>query len=423
MHVNTRRWHRVLAMGVLSAIASVAPGSAEAQSTRAYQGLFAQRERQTKRQPVIDFTMAVSDAYDSGNDPESVGSRPNGSYSNLDSAFRLVHVRKDRHITVSASSGLRYEPQFENLLSSYDASVGYINRPWHSGQITLDQGFAYTPYYQLELFPMLPIDAAQPPQANSVDYAVSRLSSYAVTTGAGFTQNLGRRAALIYAYDRRSVTFDQAGRDFLTQNQSIRFTRRARRRGGFHTGLATHRATYGLAIGGSTLQTYDLDFGFDYTTRRTSVTASYGGTFIPIGRSMTYRTTGNASARLMLSRKWSMNANYTRALRFVEALAYPYFADSFAAGLRAQAARRVSLGTAVGYSTGQVGLSAEAGAYGTYSAGGDFSVSLSRHYAVYTEYLYYHYDFSERAFVGRFPPQANRNTVRIGLRLWLPLAN
>ena len=69
------RPHRILAaMVVVCVHMMLQPRAVEAQSTTAYRGLFGQRQRDSKRQPSIDFSMSLIDGYDTGGDQLSAGS-------------------------------------------------------------------------------------------------------------------------------------------------------------------------------------------------------------------------------------------------------------------------------------------------------------------------------------------------------------
>jgi len=406
------------------------PGAVEGQSTRAYRGLFGQRERDSKRQPSIDFSMSLIDGYDTGSDQVSTGSRDlaarRGGYSNLDAALRYARasVRKQRRLRLDLSNSLRYQAELRQVLvSNYQASAAYDTQLWRSGHLDLNQSFAYTPYYQLELFPALAVDVNQPPQAPSNDYAISKQSMSARATTIGFTQSVNRRSLLQFGYERRVSTIGEAVGGLVMQNASVTLTRRARRFVAWHVGGATNVAEYGLTDSSNRTRTQEVQFGLDYSRRRTSFAFSSGSSFISQSGRIYYRMTGNGTLKVEMSRKWTANVRYNRSLRFVEALSYPFFADAISMGVNGQPARRLSVGTSVGYSTGEVGVSREGGAYGTYTGSVQMTVPVTRHYALYSEYLYYHYQFTEQAVAGFLPPRLGRHTVRVGLKLWFPVLN
>jgi hypothetical protein len=134
--------------------------------------------------------------------------------------------------------------------------------------------------------------------------------------------------------------------------------------------------------------------------------------------------TGEASLRREIGRTWTTNLQYSRALQFIEAFPNPFFSDSISAGAKGNLSRRFDLGVSGGYSTGQTGVTGlNGGSYGAYTGSAQLSVSVTRHYALYSEYVYYHYHFAQQPLAGAFPAQLDRQTARVGLRLWFPLLN
>jgi hypothetical protein len=400
------------------------PRVADAQSGRAFTGLFGQRNGSANRPQSFDFTMAAVDGYDTGGDQAGASNqqlRHDGGYSTLDSALRYAHTRRQRIFTVSGSDSLRYEPQFGDMLTlSYDAAVSYLTPLGRHRRLNLSQSAAYTPYYQFQLFPSLPPEAGALPESPSNDYAISRQSATTFASAVALTQDLGRLSGLQFAYDFRTIRFTDVDRDLMTKSASVGFTRRARRFGAFRIAASMRDGRYGRAV--TSIRTEAVEAGFDYARRRNAFSVGAGIAFFPAGGTTASRTTGNASYRLELSRKWTSSFQYNRSLQFVEALTFPFLSDSLSAALNGQVTRRLSLGISGGYSTGQVGVLAEGGQYGTYSTAGQVMFAVSRHYALYTEYLFYHYSFDEQALLGALPPLLDRHTARVGLRLWYPLA-
>src|SRR5262249_54283453 len=156
---------RPLASGVAICLSmALWPVAADAQSPRAYTGLFGQRTSNAKRPQSFDFTMALVDGYDTGVDQTAASAnrelRRDGGYSNLDTALRYTRSRGERMFTVSASDSLRYEPQLGDMLSSsVDGAVALVAPLGRQRRLSLSQSAGYTPYYQLQLFPALPPEA------------------------------------------------------------------------------------------------------------------------------------------------------------------------------------------------------------------------------------------------------------------------
>jgi len=409
--------------------AALRPDAAEAQSANAYRGLFGERTHKTTRQPVVDFTLAVVDGYDNASQEPGAEALPSqtreGRYSSVEAGVQYTNVRGQRKLLISAADNFRHEPDLlEAFTSSYDASAAYATPLWRSGRIDLSQGFAYSPFYQLELFPDVVSDAPKPPQAPTADNAISTQSSRTLRTKIGFGQTLGRRSSFRARFDRSSTMFEGGAHDLLTQSLSIELHKQATKYTGFHVGGAARQATYGGLLTQTQFQTQEVEFGIDYSKRRTTFTAAGGPLFVPIFGQTEIRAIGSASLRVELSRAWAANLQYNRALQFIEGAPEPFFSDAIQGGLVGQPARRLGLSASFGYSTGTMGLGLMSqGTYGTYTGSGQLTVPLTRHYALYSQYVIYHYEFNEQALVGGFPPLLDRQTVRFGLKLWFPLAN
>jgi hypothetical protein len=389
----------------------------QAQPQRPYRGLFGQRDHDPNGRQPIDFTMSLNEGYDSAGVDQlgtnSLGVRRAGLYSNLDTALRITRGRRDRRLTVTAGDALRYYP-------------GPGSPLWQSAHLAMSQGVGYTSYYQFELFPALSLGGDQMPKGPSSDYAVGNQPAYTYTSAIQFDQKLNTRSELRLQYDRQSVMFSVPGSDLRTQSGGIRLTHHLNRYSGFHAGIIARDAQYGLSGDVNQIHSYDIDVGLEYDrpisfSRRTTLRFSSGSSLVPQAGRMYYRVTGNASLTHQIARTWTASLRYDRALQFVQALPQPFFSDSITAGMRGNPSRRVDLSFSGGYSAGAIGVSAEGGALGTYTGSAQIGMSLNRHSALYSEYLYYHYRFGRQTFAAAFPGLLDRQTARIGLKLWFPL--
>ena len=98
--------------------------------------------------------------------------------------------------------------------------------------------------------------------------------------------------------------------------------------------------------------------------------------------------------------------------------------DSANVGVAGLWTRRVDVAVSANYITGTDGLGQGSARFDSYSASARVRRALTRTLAGYVEYLFYHYNFDEAADrpVG-LPRTFNRNGVRVGLSLWLPLTD
>jgi hypothetical protein len=416
-------------MVLLCAVAADAQTGMPARSTRS---LFGPPDDNPKRRQSSDFTMAMSEGFDTngGQQADVVADplRPAGPYSTLETALRYRRGRGPRRLTFTVGNALRYEPQRGHLLTAnYEGAVAVTSPVWRGASVDLSQGAAYAPYYQLELFPTFSHDVAQLPQGPSTDYAAWKQPTYSYTTAARFAQKLGARSALLLEYNRRSVAFVGDASAFLTQGAAVRLTHRLTRYTGVHAGVGLRTGNYaGVSSAAGRPRTEDLDIGLDYNrplsfSRRTTLRFSSGSAFIPQDGIRHYRMTGDASLQHHMGRTWSASLEYRRALQFIEAFPKPVFSNSIAARVNGNPSRRVGFGVSGGYSAGEIGLTPGAGAFGTYTASAQLSVAMSRHCALYSEYLHYHYVFAQPSAAAAFPTRLDRQTARVSLKLWLPI--
>ena len=404
-----------------------------AQPARSNRGLFGPPDENPKRQQSSDFTMGLSAGYDTNaSDGQQAGPlidplAPAGLYSNLETAFRYTRGRRQRRLAFSAGNALRYEPQRHQLLTAnYEGGLTVTSPVWRGASVDLSQTAAYAPYYQLELFPTFSVDAGQLPRAPSNDFGVWRQPTYAYTTTLHFAQKLGARSAVLLEYDRRSVQFTGDASAFLTQGAAVRFTHRMTRYVGFHAAFGSRSGRYQGPSTANRPGTDDIDIGLDYNrplsfSRRTTLSFSSGSSLIPQDGTRRYRVTGEASLQHQIGRTWAAGLEYRRALRFIEAFPKPFFSDAIAARLKGNLSRRVEFAVSGGYSAGEIGLAAEGGAFGTYTASALLGVALTRHCALASEYLYYDYSFGQQPVAAAFPARLNRQTARVTLKLWLPV--
>jgi len=387
---------------------------------------FGERPHEPTGGSLVDFTMALSDGYDAGNvqvPAEAAGQvRPDGSYSNLDTALRYTWARRNQQFALEASDSIRYDPQLtSDIAASYEASASYVTPLGRTRRFNVGERFSSTPYFQVELFPTLPVEALEPPHAPSYDYAVSQQTTYTNNGNIGFIQDLSRRTALKFDYRVNSSRFEDRARDLVSQQGSIQLSRRAGRFAAVHVAGAARVARYGGALAVSETHTTELEFGFDWAKRGTAISIASGPALIPVNGQLLYRVNGNASLHTPLGREWNADLHYNRGFTFDAGVPYPFYADSVSAGIDGRPARRLGVRASGGYSTGTVGVSSEGGAYGTYTGSLQLSTPLTRHYAVYGEYLFYHYSFAHGVLADGLPPRLDRHTIRFGLKLWFPV--
>jgi len=113
---------------------------------------------------------------------------------------------------------------------------------------------------------------------------------------------------------------------------------------------------------------------------------------------------------------------FNRGLGFVQGLYQPYFSNAVSASLSGLFTRRLHGSIDGSYNDGQIGVVGQGNGLNAYAGSERLRFALNRITAVYGEYTAYRYRFASAAdVVPGLPTHLNRQGVRAGLTLWLPL--
>ena len=300
----------------------------------------------------------------------------------------------------------------------------------------------------MQLFPVpLPLDrAAGPPLADGagpaapdVDFTIIERKSfrYGARVGLSLLSTAHSRLNVTYGFTKTMTPSGDRTADFEVQNAGIGFTRRLTQYTSLRTGYAFREGTYDRP-GQPLTRMHSVDVGIDYTKplsrrRRTFVHFSTGSgiaeqeSVLPDDKQAELRrlhVLGSASLVHQMGRTWTAQTQYRREIRYIQGFVSPVFSDSATAGVSGLLTRRTDVAVNASYFTGTVGLARGLPRFSSYSASARLRRALTRTLAAYVEYLFYHYDFDELSFhPAGVPPQFNRNGVRVGLSLWIPLTD
>jgi len=384
----------------------------------------------------IDLTMTLSDGFDDNATGDAdAAALPFGrmaTYSNLESSLRYTRERRNRRLTIDVADAVRYYPAASGLVTAnYDGGVAFTSPLWRRSRVSASQRVAYTPYSEFNVLPALSpafsLDAAATRSASSGDYAIARQPAFTLDSGVQFAQQIGARSTLTLGYDRRSVAFpDASARDLVAEGANIRYSQRVSRYAGFHACVGTRIGVYGSPRDPIRIQTRDIDIGIDYDrplslSRRTTFTFSTGSSLVPDQGVTHYRVNGSATLTHAMGRTWTSSLQYSRALQFIEAFPEPFLSDSIGGQLHGAASRRVSITASGGYATGAIGNAESVGTFATYTGTAELGIAVNRHVAISADYVRYHYRLGAQTVRAAFPARLDRQTARVGLKMWLPI--
>ncbi|MPY87925.1 MAG: hypothetical protein GEU99_08395 [Luteitalea sp.] len=408
------------------------------------------RPDQDRLRQELDLTVNLHGGYDDTVRPEGAGVAP-------------VDVRlQDSGYTGSASAGLRYwrgrndrwfslqGQGYVNGYSSLDigpSSGGTFGAQAQTavgrrGTLTVGQRVSSDPFFSFNSFsplePIVGVDGT--PESDPTRPGLFGRRSWTTSSSATWAQRLGRRdtARFSYGFSQRQFVDDDRGNNHA-HRASASYHRRFGREGGL-------RVSYQLAD--SEFADYDelvrparrhtIEGGPELTkrfsrTRSISFSAGAGAMRVETVSRGEDRAPleywvpfGQGAVRIDIARSWALGANYRRGVTLHEGVTSETFVtDSANMTLSGYLTRRVDVALSGGYSVGQPRRTDEGGRQDlkTYVASAQVRFALARHAAIFTEYSYYRYQFADPfgPTVG-FPPSFDRNAVRVGLSLWVPLS-
>jgi hypothetical protein len=310
----------------------------------------------------------------------------------------------------------------------------------------------YAPRFSMRLFPIpLPVDpepglvgaSAPDVSAPDLDYSVVENVTYGYGGRAGTRITVGNYSTLGfgYGYDRRESEA-QSG-DLELQRASVSFSHRLSRTSWLQLAYSYEDGVHGAVDLKTT--SHNLSIGVDYQkplsqSRRTFLRFSTGSMLSesvdergaadgpdpvdPSAPSTGLRVLAVGSAALVhhMGRTWTAQAQYHRQLRYVDGFDLPIFADTISVGVNGLVSRRLEFTASANYFSGAVSLNPNASRVESYAVAARLRRALTRTLAAYVQYLFYHYAFDEGAArPPGVPPVFDRNALRVGLSLWIPL--
>jgi hypothetical protein len=263
--------------------------------------------------------------------------------------------------------------------------------------------------------------------APDFDYTSVEGNTYRYGGNVGVNVGLTDRATVGLDYGYAQTRFDGSS-DMEAQGVGAHVGFKLSRHAWLSTGYSLQTAKYNqLERTTDSIGNINIGVHFDKplsVTRRTFLRFSTGAASAGDNQHfLGLQAVGSASLIHQIGRTWSIGADYSRGLGYIEGFDRPVFSDSAGAGLGGLVSRRVEFSAGARYFAGAVGMTAAAPPFDSYGAWARIRTGLTRTLAAYAEYRYYHYEFSEAALrpIG-MPGNFSRNSVRVGLSLWVPLA-
>ena len=446
----------------------------QSQSPRPFQGLFGAAEGGGSRTQRLELTTSLFGGYDSNlaaptgsaggfggplvlppgairlapgapwlptPSPSTDAAVSSGVYG---ASTALSYVHRWRHSTLNAygSGSLSEYPSIGNRQrAAFSTGLGFSTPIGRRNSLQVMQTVARVPYYSLaQIFPDLPpLDGLDVPvETPSFDLALVPASAYQMLTNATLSRHLSRRSSLEFFFSRHGTVFTgDSPSGYLDTSDArggVRFVRGLSRNVSLRLGYAYRVGRYRATA--RSYDSHEIDAGIDYSRsftlwRRTKFAFTTGSSVLadqPIAEDVNPRTrvflTGTAMLVREFLRSWSARVQYNRGINYLDGFASPFLTDAATFGVGGLVTRRIRVHAGGSGSFGQVGLANERGRnhFHTWTLFSTADLAFTRHLATYVSYFYYRYKIESGVLLpAGIPGGYERNGVRAGLRVWVPV--
>jgi hypothetical protein len=415
----------------VAALSLLVPSAAAAQERRnPFVELFGRApERQGDEFTSIDFRtttgVQLGQTLEKDFNP-SEGDVPEGYAGGADAQLALQHVR-DR---IQAQAHARYayqeyrqEPAFG--VPGYEAGGQMVAKA--TSRLSFDAGgrFISSPFFHL-------MDPA-PMQFGQVlvpgnPFIAWLIDNQSVEGTAGVTANYTKRSSISAWGLWRGTTFAASpDNNFSSRGFRSQWKRRMSRDLSVRAGYGRDEVRQ-RQFGNERLMNELLDVGVDYSqalpiARRTTLAfATTTSVLRENSGKRHYRLNGGIDLQHGFQRSWRAFLGAHRATQFLPGFAQPLFSDRVRAGVSGYLSKRFIFYGNVDGGQGELGF-AETGKFFTYAGDARLTFAASRHFGLFGQYVYYHYQLPPNADSVVQLPRLSRQTFSIGIQTWVPLVN
>jgi len=422
------------------AVATLAPAAASAQQRGGpYAGLFGRTpDRTGKEFTAVQFRTTAGAQFGQTlqADFDQADVVPEGLSAGGDASLTADYIR-DR---VQASAHGRYGYQEYRQTPAFGApgfDAGGRVRYDVTTRFSLQGGaqFVRSPFFSLmwltpEMFGPLPPS----PQSNSAMLMMKNDSSEA---NAGFHAQLGRRTTLIANGFTRQTTFATSPQsDFATVGWRSDLKHQLTRTLGLHAGYGREDLRTAPESGAGNYVNEILDVGVDFAKafsmgRRTMLIFTTETSMLRQEGVKEYRLNGTIGFERRFLRTWITRLAAIRATEFLPGFAAPVLTERGNGALAGYLSKRLLFDAYAEGGQGAVGFgdlrhqsAASVNAarrFISYTGNASLTFGLTRHFGVFGQYLYYHYQMPLDPLALVTVQHLSRQAVSIGVKTWVSI--
>jgi hypothetical protein len=439
----------VLALVLLVAWPVVSAAQVINRPQRGYRGLFGggrQAAPNEVRQEVV-FTLNVLGGHDDNatagagaETPPSLATPAGaGTTANIDAGLTYFAGTVERSFQLAAGFGTSaYRDIPLDASEAFSLNLGATTGLGRRGRLTVSENLSYSSQYRLDspLTSTLPFEDR--PTLDSAVFGLGSRGQINSTTSVDLEQRVSRGDSLQGGYGYTSTTFTSGDSNgYRVHRLNGRYNRQISRwwQANARYEFGTTRFGFGVGDEGRSMRQHSVIGGVQWqrrlSPRRTMTFGADGGAFSlssVSGDTPTPYTRWapfvDLTTQLDLGRAWNLGGTYRRGADTLEGLSTEAFInDAGTITLSGLVSRRIDLSFIGGVARGA--HAAEGGANGQYltsTGSAQVRIAVNRMLSTVVSYHYYHYKFDNVVLLDpQIGSQFDRNAIRIGISLWLPL--
>ena len=431
---------------VLALLVCAAPALAQRpRPDRAYRGLFGGNGADPNAPQAFDLNASLFGAYDdnvladAGQATTDPRFQKSGAYTG--GSVSLDFTRHRGRVALDSSAGTTYRRFFStkqltgfNSFGSLGLGVQFSPRT----DFRTSESVSYSPFYSYGAFPGLGPSAPGDVIPISPDYPLFEQHVLSLASASSIERHLTRRSSLSADYLVSYRSYSGGRQPFVTWRAGGKYSHDVTRYASVNLGYHYRRSTSGLYAGGRPIEDHELSVGIDYSrplsfSRKTTFGFSTGSTIhrstSPAGAGgadVQYKwhflVTGDTYLDREIGKSWTAQLTYSRRLQYIDGFSDPLLSNSVAASASGYAGARSHLEFNAAYTSGTVGVGVSGNHHNSYTGAARYQLALVKSVALFVDYTYYHYLFNQTvALPAGMNRGLNRQSVRIGLKFWLPL--
>ncbi|HEY7448014.1 MAG TPA: hypothetical protein VH702_07675 [Vicinamibacterales bacterium] len=297
--------------------------------------------------------------------------------------------------------------------------------------LTVSQTVAYSPFHHFRT-----LEATGDLETLSVgsrDFFLVSRGAYSSISEIGVAHQLDSRTSLATFYTGHFTDFPSNPQfNWATQSVGGRASRQVAPNTALVAGYAfTRHLSEDQVI---PFDRHDLDLGVNYgqtlnVTRRTTFGFRTGSSMTTRrdqppgadGRETYLRMIGAADLNHRMGRTWQAHLGYERGFQYIVGIPEPFASDAVTAALGGYITDRLHFEMATSYTQGGLRYSVEGRGYNVYDASALLQYPITQRLAIDLNYLYVNYVPQGGLLLPGIPTAFERNAVRVGLSVWVPL--